>query len=265
MQANSSNLTIDRVAEILGRCGSADTVMLPTMLYNEGWMLRLVLDWFSRQPPGDHVLSFEPQSRWYSEALLPSQFLARTRGDLLAESWTHADGAIGHFHVGANGRGDLQLLRDARQLVITEAKMFSGLSAGTRRAPTFDQAARNVACIAEVLRRAERPPQDCPRLGFVVLAPAEQVATGMFAALLSKSSIAAKVQDRYLAYGGEKDAWYRDWFEPTLRAVHVTAVSWEDVIAFVGNYDPGAASILGAFLRSCLSFNRPMRSSPERA
>ena len=33
--------------------------------------------------------------KWYSEALLPSAFLARVREDKLAEFWTHADGVIG--------------------------------------------------------------------------------------------------------------------------------------------------------------------------
>jgi hypothetical protein len=41
--------------------------------------------------------------------------------------------------------------------VVVEAKMASGLSAGTTRAPDFNQAARNVACIAQVgARRSGR-------------------------------------------------------------------------------------------------------------
>jgi hypothetical protein len=58
----------------------------PTLLYNEGWLLRLVLDWFSRHDVQGHPLSFRAWARWFSEALLPSAFLARHRGDRLAES-----------------------------------------------------------------------------------------------------------------------------------------------------------------------------------
>jgi hypothetical protein len=58
----------------------------PTLLYNEGWLLRLVLDWFSRHDVQGHPLSFGAGARWFSEALLPSAFLARHRGDRLAES-----------------------------------------------------------------------------------------------------------------------------------------------------------------------------------
>jgi hypothetical protein len=36
------------VGSLLARCSSDGTVLPPTDLYNEGWMLRLVLDWFER-------------------------------------------------------------------------------------------------------------------------------------------------------------------------------------------------------------------------
>jgi hypothetical protein len=103
-------------------------------------MLRLVLDWFATTGHQGHPLSFQSGARWDSEALLPSQFLARHRGYPLAESWTHADGVVGHFLL-RPGRGDLSLKPGARQLVVTEAKMFSGLSVRTTRAKDFDQAA----------------------------------------------------------------------------------------------------------------------------
>ena len=58
--------------------------MPPTQLYNEGWMLRLTLDRFvsldlNRE---QHALAVSPGCRWYSEAYLPSAFLARWKGDL---------------------------------------------------------------------------------------------------------------------------------------------------------------------------------------
>jgi hypothetical protein len=68
--------------------------------------------------------------------------------------------------------------------------MFSPLSGGTKRAAQFDQAARNVACIAELLHRAKRAPRTMDRLGFVVLAPAQQINAGVFGRLCEKDSIA---------------------------------------------------------------------------
>jgi hypothetical protein len=99
----------------------------PTLLYNEGWLLRLILDWFAGRDVGGHPLSFATGARWFSEALLPSAFLARYRGDELAESWTHADGVVGHFVIGEGGKADLRLAPEAGQLLVLEAKLFSGL------------------------------------------------------------------------------------------------------------------------------------------
>ena len=79
-------MVIERIAERLSKTSGSDRVLPPTDLYNEGWMLRLVLDWFSQNPMIQHELRFCEGSDWYSEALLPSAFLARKRGDGLAES-----------------------------------------------------------------------------------------------------------------------------------------------------------------------------------
>ena len=121
-------------------------------------MLRLVLDWYSWHKLNDHPLQFHPSATWFSEALMPSPFRPRHRGDTRAESRTHADGIVGHFFVGGSARTDVKLLADATQLIVIEAKIYNPFSAGTRNAPNFDQAARNFACITELLYRA-----NCPR------------------------------------------------------------------------------------------------------
>ena len=67
-------MPIDRITRMLSDC-RADTRVFPaTDLYNEGWMLRLVLDWFASQPGIEHDLVFATDDRWYSEALLPTIF-----------------------------------------------------------------------------------------------------------------------------------------------------------------------------------------------
>jgi len=37
----------ERIAEMLGTCSGNETLFPPTVPYNEGWMLRLALDWFA--------------------------------------------------------------------------------------------------------------------------------------------------------------------------------------------------------------------------
>ena len=145
MSAAPSESIFDEVATFLRALNTDDRHGPATLLYNESWLLRLVLGAAAR---GIRCLPepFEPTARWFSEARLYTPFGSRKRGDVLAESVTHADGVIGQFEIGRSSRAGLHLAADATQFIVTEAKMFSGLSAGTTRAPEYDQAARNVAC-----------------------------------------------------------------------------------------------------------------------
>src|SRR5579862_1086217 len=183
----------ERIQQMLLLAGTSDRLFPATIIYNEGWLLRLVLDWFSRQNGTGHLLDFEPGSRWFSEALLPSQFFARSRSDRLAESSTHADGVIGQVAIGDKALANTSLNPSATQFLVTEAKMFSPLSSRVTNANFYDQAARNVACIAEVLCRADRSPAQLSSLRFYLLAPAEQIAVGLFKHQMSKESIEENV------------------------------------------------------------------------
>ena len=244
------------VDEILSRCGTSRSVLPPTELFNEGWMLRLVLDWLDRHRDHSHVLAFEPGARWYSESLLPSRFLPRTRGDSLAESFTHADGVIGHFTVQSGSRGDALLDSTPKQFVVTEAKLGSSLSAGTKNAPAYDQAARNVACMAHMLAVAGVSPVSLKRLAFYVLAPRKQIGAGVFGDLLSRQSIRAKVAQRVAAYGGVHDGWFQESFLPLLERIEVEAIAWEQVLADLPPTEERAE--LERFYAQCLAFN-PLR------
>ena len=241
---------------------SVDRRFPATVFFNEGWLLRVALDWFSRRIADGHSLDFAPDAQWFSEALLPSQFLARDRSDRLAEGWTHADGVVGHVAIGRGGFADTMLAGNASQFLVTEAKLFSPLSPGVTRARYFDQAARNVACMAEVLWRAKRRPEQLSSLAFFVLAPAEQIeGRQLFAPLLSKTSISEKVSRRIAEYadtpdGEKKKQWLEDWFEPTLECVVITSLAWEEVIEFVRAKDPGFGSEFSIFYDECRRFNR---------
>jgi len=184
---------------------------------------------------------------------LLSQFGPRFRKDPLGEGRTHADGVIGHFRVGDVGKGDFVLNAQADQFVVLEGKMKSSLSPGTNRIPGYDQAARNVACMAESMRKAKRPPKLVSSLAFFVIAPQEQIAMGVFGDLVTKQSIAVKVKRRVDAYGGEKDVWFSEWFEPTLEAMEIRLLSWEEIIEGVG-------LPIRDFYQNCLQYNGPKGS-----
>ena len=250
-----------QIDALLNRCDTDFPIMPPTQLYNEGWMLRLILDRFASLDlkHRGHPLALPANGRWYSEALLPSAFLRRSSRDPLAESWTHADGVIGDFSIGDEAKGDLSLQSDAKHFVVLEAKMFSKLSAGVKNAPYFNQAARIVACCAEVLRRAGRPGQEFRALGFYVLAPSSQIEQGVFANQLTKAELQRVVKQRVSEYSGKKDKWFSDWFLPTLDCLDIQSLSWEAILDFLIERDTGASD-LKEFYRRCLQFNKsPVR------
>ena len=248
-----------RISEMLQLCDDPKSLMPATFLYNEGWLLRLVLDWFSRQQAADHEFTFTPRCRWFTEGLLPSRFLAQKRGDPLAESWTHADGIIGHFKVGRQGKTDVSIDRDATQFIVTEAKMMSGLSSGVSNARYFDQAARNVACMAEALLRADRKPKDFHRLAFYVVAPESQISLGIFAKHLERDAILKKVRRRVAEYKGDEkiNFWFDKWFSPTWETIEIRALSWEEVIRYVVETDDEYGKVIKMFYEKCLVFNSP--------
>ena len=219
-----------RVIDILESAGTEAVVIRPTELYNEGWMLRLILDWAQQHAPESHPLAFLPDAQWYSEALLWPPFLARWRGDQLAETWTHADGVVGHFNVGGTSKAGLTLREGAAQLVVVEAKMWSKLSPSTTNAPGYDQAARTVACIAETLKRADIKPQQMKRLSFFVVAPLRQIDSGVFGDIVTKNSIKERIQNRVASYQGIRDEWFDQWFSPMLDTIALDVLSWEELL-----------------------------------
>jgi hypothetical protein len=254
----------ERVAQLLMRCGQSDSILPPTALFNEGWMLRLVLDWAAHHRAGIAALRFEEGSTWYSEALLASRFRPRQRGDAAGEGFTHADGIIGHFRVRPGGRGDIELLNGARQLTVVEAKMASGLSAGTTHAPDFNQAARNVACIAYLVSRARIDPSMMACLGFVLLAPEKRIVDGVFAAAMDKRAICEAVARRAQDFDAAASEWCKTSFEPVALHCSVTVVSWESVLSDAATVDSVAGEMLREFYAKCLLHN-PFRPAAAAA
>jgi hypothetical protein len=251
----------ERVAHLLTRCGQTDSVLPPTTLFNEGWMLRLVLDWAAQHRSSIGALSFDDDSIWYSEALLPSRFRPRKRGDTAGEGFTHADGVIGHFRLRPGGRGDIELLSTARQLIVVEAKMASGLSAGTKYAPEFNQVARSVTCMAHLVSRAGIDPSRLTNLGFVLVAPATRIEEGAFTLALDKVAMCQAVARRAEAFDSAASEWCKRHLEPVVERSSIAAVSWETILSEIRTADSDAGERLTDFYKSCLRYN-PLRPAP---
>lgn len=227
----------------------------PTILYSEGWLLRLIIDWFSTSGISDHTLSFPKDAHWFSEARLPSAFLPRFKGDPLAEAHTNADGVIGHITNGSKGKTDLALVPNATHFVVLEAKLYSGLSKGVKHAKYYDQAARSVACMADIIRQANHKPETFTKLGFYVLAPKVQISSRTFNRHLDKKSIRDKVTRRISSYDGERYDWLKVCFLPTLERIDVRTISWESILDTISENDSKIGESLNEYYSQCLTFN----------
>jgi len=251
-------MVLEQILSMYRLSNSDSPLFPPTELYNEGWLLRLILDWFSTHKINHHPLNFPDSAKWFSEALLPSAFKPRWRKDLLGESRTHADGVIGYFSIGDQGKADLKLNNDGNHFVVMEAKIFSRLSSGVTHADYFDQAARTVACIAEILHQAGRSP-DKIKTGFYILAPESQISDGTFREEIEKASIESKVQRRVSKYPGKKDQWMTYWFKPTLQNISLLCISWEEIVEAIDKKDSKFGPIIKEFYNNCLHFNGKTR------
>ncbi len=259
----------DRMLRILRTSEIPATARFPpTEVFNEGWMLRLVLDAVEGAPTEASPLRFRHGASWYSEALLASPFAAQQRADALAEGFTNADGVIGQFAFRPTTRAGLELAPDATQFVVVEAKMFSNLSSGTKNAPTYNQAARNVACMAHALARIGRRPESFASLGFFVAAPmASKRRPGVsnLEASLEPDNIRAAVLQRIGSYeaANRREAlslrsWEAEYFLPLVQVLanggNLKVLTWESCIETIGAADQHAGEELSRFYERCLSF-----------
>lgn len=251
----------ERLLEVFAEGADPHVARFPqTDIFNEGWMLRLVLDAFKRLNVVDGPFGFLPDANWYSEARLASPFRPRRKPDPLGEGFTHADGVVGHFVFREDTRVGIQLPANAQQFVVVEAKMLSNLSSGVSNSRNYDQAARNVACISHALSSSDADANSVQDIGFYVLAPMREfrpVRTNLESCMRA-DSIRTKVRERVQAYAadGRKEAaelneWLSLQFETLLSRLESTGklrvVSWDECIDAIGGVDPRYAGELRAF------------------
>ncbi|UMZ73105.1 hypothetical protein [Natranaerofaba carboxydovora] len=249
--------------------------MKPTEIYNEGWLLRFVLDWFSenrRDIDENNPLLFLNSSKWYSEGILPTKFFPNYNRDKLAEGNTYADAIIGDIKIGKRGKGDVSFVAPYRQLIVIEAKMYSDLSQGISNANFFDQAARTVGCVAEMLAEVideiecyNKDIQNLESLAFYVVAPAEQlIEKDIFEKWVDKGSIKSKMKRRIEQYNmpermddyRRKKSWYKNIFEPTLDRIKLCCITWENIIENIRELDSNNGEEIKSFYNYCKEYNK---------
>ncbi|WP_165730997.1 hypothetical protein [Polaribacter sp. 20A6] len=213
-----------------------------TEFYNEGWLLKVLVYAITDFGVKNHVLYVNEKEQFFSEGLLRSPFLTNGKKKRLAESHTHADGAIGNFTIGnAKHKGLLELT--GNKLYIFEAKINSGFSTGVTNASFYNQAARYIACITETIDKAgEIEELKDLSIGFYLVVPEDQYKKKKsFAKFLNKEHIVDIVDRRVKEYKDEADYEVREeWLETKFKPVHkkivIEPLFYEDIIKELEGY-----------------------------
>jgi len=232
----------------------------PTEFYNEGWLTRLMI--FSVTDFGlkEHDLFIKSNNKYFSEPLLYSPFLARSKKDPLSESFTHADSAIGNFQIGdETNKGALKLT--GRDLKIIEAKIFSKFSRKVTNANFYNQAARYIACITETIDRAEKINQlNNLSICFYLILPRKQFEKeSSYESDLNKGNIEEIVQIRVNQYKNEPDyngkkLWFDTKFKKVLDKIIIKPIFYEDVISDLRDYR--YVNEIKEYYSMCLDYNK---------
>ncbi len=232
----------------------------PTEFYNEGWLTRLLIFSITNHGIKRHDLYIKTNYEYFSEPLLYSPFLARTKKDPLAESFTHADSAIGEFKIGNNkNKGILEL--QGNDLKIIEAKINSEFSGGVTNAKFYNQSARYIACITETIDKAKKfNVLNDLTLGFYLTVPEKQFELkNSFKSALNKDYIFETVEKRVEQYKGEKEynqkkLWLETKFRPVLEKIIIKPIFYEKIILELQEYK--FVDKISAYYKMCLDYNK---------
>ena len=136
-----------------------------TLFYNEGFLLRLILDKYASNNALFKTVRMPKTKNWFSEAVLRTPF---NKHEGIRENHTYADAIIGEFN--KRFQSGIDLSNTMGEFFVIEAKVRSDISRGvTNSENSYTQISRNIACLYyEVLQSGRR---DYENFGFYVFAP----------------------------------------------------------------------------------------------
>ena len=109
--------------------------------------------------------------------------------------------------------------------------------------------------MAEAFRRANRKPSALDRLSFFVIAPRQQIDSGVFKRQMTHESILGTVRRRVDEYDESRDDWLKGWLLPTMEHITIGAMSWEELLSNIEGLDQKSGEKLYEFYALCLKFN----------
>ena len=183
------------ISQIIRTIETSNSNVNPTEICNEGWMTRLLVYYSIQEKIKVKEIDFKSIKNWTSEALLSSPFVKVSSN---REGYTHTDMALGDFIVDYEKRGQIMVNPDAKQFGVIEAKMKSPLSRRTSNAKDYNQASRNITCIAHNTNF------DCKTFFYVALPetklPKKNRAGFSISDFIAKDEIKKQIKDRLSPY-----------------------------------------------------------------
>jgi len=256
---------LETIMNIFKSVKSEDNIMgnlLPTELYNETWMLRLVLHWFNKNKGESFEglpISMNTDSNWFSEGRMGTVFKR--------EGNTNADGIYGNIRIGEKRFCDISLAPGCEQFVVTEAKMFSKFSDGITNNKTYNQAARNVVCMCHLAKNEINNIKD---IAFYTLLPYSQIVDEKtFEEFTQVGHIKETVFKRIELLKNKKEYdklidWYDNDFIPFCEKVKIELISWERVNNAICLKDPDYGKTLKNYYAKCLDYGQKNKSSGKK-
>ncbi len=237
---------MNALLDIINSINKIQSNLNPTEIYNEGWMTRLLVYYSIQKGIKLPFVDFSTINNWTSEALISSPFV---KADKYKEGYTHADMALGDFTVNYEKRGEIIVNDNAETFGIIEAKMGSNLSSGTKHVANYNQASRNVACIAHNTSQC-----DC-NVFFAVVAPDKKIRYHNLIQQTHPEYLKEQIEQRYSLYEPDSMVWdnYKEVMDK-VNVCKVQVVSYEDWIDTFE--DSEAKTFLKKFYKDACAWNR---------
>ena len=235
------------IIEIIKSIDTTHKNLNPTVIYNEGWMTRLLVRQSTIESLKLGIINFSNETKWTSEALISSPFIKVKK---YPEGHTHADIAVGDFEINFSKRGEVEVDDNASIFGIIEAKMGSNLTPGTSHVKEYNQATRNLVCIAH--NCLTKP--DCKTF-FYVVAPDKKIKDHDINSQIALDFIKKQIENRFNLYPLEDIEKLNK--VPIIKGVEnctITAISYEKWISMIT--DATAKKTLENFYAKAKIWNR---------
>ena len=244
-------------------------------IYNETWMLRLVLSLMSKVDTKSNTFTDSQSDSHLRDVCMAVKCGWISEGGLKPifkqESTTWTDAIVGAVQKSSSNRNiEKNEAAIYKGVIVIEAKMGSDLSAGGSRLKGYNQVARNIACLARfMVEGCENVDiKTIKKCKFLVFAPKAKI--GHWRNLDEKqqkkkrdrfyspdnmiestSRVLDEIKKKYVVRQELKEKWQKVKTAVEEICKHSIVISWDDVIKFLQNHLKDYAPCLGCL--GCLN------------